>query len=478
MNAIRGEYLTAYRQFYKQPNNPQLLFQLLDQAVVNDSERAFMRYVEDFLILNIDDNIDMALAVFYSSLYYKMKRYTRFDYLTPAPYLAISRTGEQITSAVPPYNDCSAQNHPKTAIILHGLESTQGLGPFYLALMQQATCSQNYHIISLLRSDEFVNVSIGVNAFRSTGAKVFMPESKTFARRVIEIAQYLKHVSPEIVIFQQLYLAPLAALLFPYVRSNCKVVARFAHQQPELYYDKRVDLTIVPKALSHEVFAKKMLTIPWPVDTNLVDKSYPPLKQQLDLDPNCKVMVAVGRKVKMRHPDFWSFCQRVLTDEPNLHLVCYGVTVQDIAGLVNRKMLEERRILPMGYDAEASGKIKDADIFLNTFPMGGGSTIAEAYYQGLPVVAYYFDSNKVAVDLSNGAAHLVSTYYNNASELFPEYGDMDGLYRLVRKLLNDPEFYKQFQKSRAIKKEELRPEFFMKSLEQELLYLRNQKSLL
>ncbi|MCA1614777.1 MAG: hypothetical protein LC795_13765 [Acidobacteria bacterium] len=168
------------------------------------------------------------------------------------------------------------------------------------------------------------------------------------------------------------------------------------------------------------------------------DKLTPPERRELDVPDDAVVAATAGRYVKFQEPEFWRAIIELLDEHPRLYYFAMGVGEEQIPFLPS--MLSPRvrsRVRFMAWRGDDYLRnLCLADLFIDTFPSGGGAVIVDAMALGIPVVSF-----------KNNYLRLYDqTDWSPAEELFdiPELivprGDFAEMKRVVARLIDDEEY--------------------------------------
>lgn len=108
---------------------------------------------------------------------------------------------------------------------------------------------------------------------------------------------------------------------------------------------------------------------------------------------NKTVILAAGSEYKFHGSTwFYDFSKKLLFDNPNTVIVFLGGKSPHIVDYVKSQGLEHRFLL-LGYRKDFVACMKHSDIFLNSYPMGGGLVGLTAVNLGIPVLSHYDEYN-------------------------------------------------------------------------------------
>jgi hypothetical protein len=126
------------------------------------------------------------------------------------------------------------------------------------------------------------------------------------------------------------------------------------------------------------------------------------------------LLVSAGRKEKFQDYQFWSSIIDTMIALPDLHVFVVGALLNQIPPLKPiRTVFPELngRIHTVRWSDEYEKYLSAADIYLDTFPGGGGLTLMDAALQEVPVVSFT-DETEGSFDQSN---------WNPAGDIFKGY---------------------------------------------------------
>lgn len=123
-------------------------------------------------------------------------------------------------------------------------------------------------------------------------------------------------------------------------------------------------------------------------------------KRQLDIPNDSIVLISSGRYTKFQNPMFWEIIENVLTQHEHAYFICIGPAADDVSLLRNLAPSISKRIKCLGWRTDVDQVLSCADVYINTFPNGGGYTVREAIQNNLPVISFShnylckFDQNR------------------------------------------------------------------------------------
>lgn len=113
-------------------------------------------------------------------------------------------------------------------------------------------------------------------------------------------------------------------------------------------------------------------------------------RRELGLGADDMVLLSCARPVKFLEPGYWRVMLRVLAERPQCHLVLIGLSVEQMEQMPEVAAAAQdirARLHALGWRDHAHQLIGMADLFIDTFPNGGGLSAFEAMHRGIPVLA-------------------------------------------------------------------------------------------
>lgn len=167
------------------------------------------------------------------------------------------------------------------------------------------------------------------------------------------------------------------------------------------------------------------------------------------------IMLSGGAFYKIYGDDnrFFKIVKRLAEDNPNLIILYIGLGYDTKFRQFIKENRLEGRIILLDFRRDINEVFQQCDIYLATYPFGGGLMCQYAAVNGKPVLAYNRPERK---------SDFIESVICDGTDLKITYTDMDELAAEARKLINDKN-YRQ-EKGALLQKEILTPEEFGKRL--------------
>lgn len=449
--------------------NTEALFDYLLQ--IGDEER-YMRYLSEWFVRSRYD-LTSRFNYYYSNMYRKLNGYTRFKYIDEMAYIEMERIGMKFYQSFKSMYFNSRKTYinnenQKVLFVLNGLDIEQSVTQFFINYIEQGVNTNfKYSVLSLLNENEFSNSKKSIDYFRTLNIDLLIPHSNTIEEKVKEFYKFIGTCNFDYVIYQSLYYAPIGVLLYPLFEGRCKLIGKIQFQQPEPYFDKKVDF--VYTYIKKDNCSKNIFDPICPINTDIIDKNLN-IKELLDIENNKKVIISIGRAIKYKNHEFWNFVIKLVTNIDDTCFVVFGCKYDDYKEYVPDKLVKEKKIYFAGFNLNASAYLKSCNFYLNSYP-GGGFSLEEAYYAKLPIITFYEEENNNNQYDAMIISYMITAYlYNDAENIFPKTGDFEGLFEFAKKLIEDINFRSYVEKHRAIIPDNLKFSNFVEELEK---YIKN-----
>lgn len=406
-------------------------------------------------------DLDSFLESAYTSIYAE-------SYYSRSPNYRFSWIDEDLNA----YVRMAAQSHPlrqagaanrrrftphadgrlRIGFVLEGLSRNQSTIRNYQPLIRFADPSAaGVWVFSRWSLKEPVAVKEGhaetADEWRRLGATVVHPgEPLSPSAQLDFLAREIIRARIDILVFQTTYFVPvhnfLAALrLAPFQ-------AAIEHQQPEFVRD--MDL----------VFTTRKQTLECPVEIaafpiSLFRSDVPGKgldRKEFGLPADALVLVSANREVRYSQETFWRQLRAVLERHPNAWFLALGLSGKE--RLPDPGDPAWNRVVAPGYRRDVPECLALADLYIDLFPSGGGSSLVEAMRAGLPVIGFHQD---LAAPYTILDETLAPEYVGEGRLLVP-HGDMPAWQTLVDRALNDRGFRASMADIMRERAEAFRPE--------------------
>jgi|GEM_PF-6089955 len=323
-------------------------------------------------------------------------------------------------------------NKKKIGFVLEGFSDRQAPLKTYYSLAKNHPQEQ-YDIIfysrQALDSPQALaeNYDNSIKNLKSWNCQVRCPNSRlTPSNQIDFLIDAITKDKPDALIFQTTYFVPqygaVAALRL------APIQAALEHQQAE--YCRDIDLLFTPKKLY----------------LDSLSTTYPPLISQKELDakpinrkelgiPNdATVLISVNRHVRYSQPIFWENLSAVMESNANTWFV--GVGLESVDEVIPGESKIKERIRATGFKTNVADYLAMADIYLDLFPSGGGSSVLEAMYFEIPALC--FEQDFCAPYSIN--SETVSSSFVQHPELIIANKDYSDWQKRLLHLIKNPEF--------------------------------------
>lgn len=273
--------------------------------------------------------------------------------------------------------------------------------------------------------------------FESYGCKVTMsPNVSSLEERLLSVARSIRDAEPDALVVSG------ALTQFQHYFINClrpaPLVIGLVQGPPEQY---------APPSLDWGIAWSLHPMLDSPVDCALTEMELDlPTREAVDarrrselgIPEDAFVAATAGRYVKFQEPEFWRAIVEMLEEQPGMYYLALGVEEERIPFLPSLLTEGERkriRFLKWG-GADYLRSLSLADIFIDTYPSGGGAVLWDAVALGIPVVMFKNDYMRL-YDQTDWSPAEESVH---SPETLVGRGDFDAMRRVVRRLADDPEF--------------------------------------
>lgn len=439
---------------------------LFDYLLSINDEESYMKYLSEWFIRSKYE-LTFKFNYYYGNMYRRFTSYSRFKYMQQNVYEEMDKIGERILDEnyLTYFNNKKMslkENKRKILFILNGLDIHQSVTQFFINYLESSeNAKDRYSVLSLLNKNEFNNSKESIEYFNNLNVNLLVPISNSIEDKIKEFYTYISEENFDYVVYQSLYFAPIGILLYPLLKKVCKIIGKIQFQQPEDYFDKKLDFCYT--YIKKDNCCENIFELISPINTELVDKNLN-IRTLFNIDRKKKVVISIGRSIKYKNNEFWNFVIKLINEIDDICLVVFGGDYSEFEEYVPSKLIQECKVIFAGFNLEASSYLKSCDFYLNSYP-GGGYSLEEAYYAELPIITFCKEENNEAFDVMNASYMAPAYLYNNAKTIFPKTGDFDKLLSYSKKLIQDDSFRNTVKMNRKIESNILKFEYFVKEFE-------------
>lgn len=153
-----------------------------------------------------------------------------------------------------------------------------------------------------------------------------------------------------------------------------------------------------------------------------------PLKADFAIDPNHFVYIVVGTRLEIElTEEFIQVCQNLIDEFSDCVIAFVGTRTLKLNKFFSSHNIQVKRVLNLGFQDDLAGVCAMADVFLNPYRNGGGTSSQTAILNGLPIVTLNFGHISAIVPEELRLPNWQS------------YSDF------AKKLKEKPEFYRKWQ---------------------------------
>ncbi|MCD2347380.1 glycosyltransferase family 4 protein [Clostridium guangxiense] len=443
-------------------NSENLFNFLLD----NNMEKKYMKYISQWFVRSRYDYTSK-FNYYYGNMYRKFNSYSRFKYIDDSAYKKMELIGEEFFTK---YYDLYFKNKDKNIksknmlFILNGLDIKQSVIQFFINYLNKIDKAEySYSVLSLLSKDEFNNAYESIECFSKLNINLLVPKGKTIEDKFMEFYKFISENNINYCVYSSMYYAPIGVPLYPLLKKTCKSIGLMQFQQPEPYFDGKVDF--VYAYMKKGNCCKNMFDVISPINTDKIDRSLN-VRELLHVDNDKRVIVSVGRSMKYKSELFWKFVIKLVSEIDNVCFAVFGCEYSEFKKYVPETFLLNKSIFFLGFNLNASSYLKSCDFYLNSHNIPGGYAVEEAYYAGLPIITFGENEEDGRVfDSMLAGYYTISYLYKEADEIFPKVDDFEALFMLAKNLIENNSYRNYVQGSRKVDSRELTFSSFVKKFE-------------
>lgn len=230
----------------------------------------------------------------------------------------------------------------------------------------------------------------------------------------------------DVLVFQTTYFVPVHGFLA--ALKPAPFQAALEHQQSEFCPD--LDLVFTTKK---QYLESAHPVAPFPIQFTRRDSEPPHARSEHGIPEAATVLISANREMRYSQPRFWNELARVLDRHPNAWFIALGLENLD-AHLPQQAACRGRVVTP-GYCTDVMRWLGMADLYVDLFPSGAGSSVIEAMAAGLPVLCFEQDWES---PFRVGEAAIAHLFVDDHPDLVAKWEDFGQWHTLIDRLIADP----------------------------------------
>ncbi|MDD5425914.1 MAG: glycosyltransferase [candidate division Zixibacteria bacterium] len=272
---------------------------------------------------------------------------------------------------------------------------------------------------------------ITVNELKKNQCRVRFPERALSPMGQVEyLTRQIVNDGIDILVYQTTYFVPVYNFIAALHPALCQ--AALEHQQSE--YSHEMDLVFTTRKQYPECCTR---TAPGVIPLTRNAKVTPHHKKTFGIPETSPLLISVNRAPRYRQKIFWEQLRSLL--ERNQDTFFMAVGLPETGDLLPDNLAVRKRIITPGFRDDIMECLGMADIYVDLFPSGAGSSLIEAMNAGLPVV--YFEPDYRTLyhvdDVSLGTDFIAH------EKLAIPHGDTEKWQQTMDLLIHDRELRKQ-----------------------------------
>ncbi|MFQ5571602.1 MAG: glycosyltransferase [Rhodothermales bacterium] len=266
------------------------------------------------------------------------------------------------------------------------------------------------------------------------GATVWAPDAQqTPMAEVDALAKRIVQDQIDALIYQTTYFVPPYNLL-SYLRT-VPFQAAIEHQQPE--FSQALDLVFANRKAGLDSLCE---VAPFPMAFTKAATETALTRSDFGLPESALVLMSVNRDVRYAQDRFWHELAALLERHSDACFVAVGLATPP-AVLAEYPRVEGRVVTP-GFRTDVPACLAAADIYIDLFPSGGGSSLVEAMTLGVPVVCFEQDyASPYAVN-----SEILSEYVDEPALVVP-HGRYAAWHDVLNRLIQEPALRRRMGKA-------------------------------
>lgn len=323
----------------------------------------------------------------------------------------------------------------RVGFVLEGLSQLQAPSRFYLPVVEhhdperfELYCYSRYALGEALAVRERYAETAAFMARHR--CRVRTPDRPMGPMQQVDaLARQILEDQIDVLVFQTLHFVPVYNFLAALRLAPLQALVE--HQQPE--HTAVADLVFTLRKAALECSAE---AAPFPM-MHLKPPPGPPVdRSAFGIPAGAVVLASANREARYRQDVFWQAVTDLLERHPNTYFLAIGLAD---AGpyLAGREHLRDRVVTP-GFRTDVMECLAAADVYVDLIPSGGGSSLVEAMYAGLPVVSFEQDFGSLyRVD-----RETISDYVGEPALVVP-HGNLARWHQLLDGLVRDADFRRE-----------------------------------
>ena len=267
------------------------------------------------------------------------------------------------------------------------------------------------------------NYDITVDFLKKNDCHVVSPDRQMSPMEQVEfLTKQIVTDGIDLLTFQTTYFVPV------YNFISCLHPAPFQalleHQQSE--FSQEMDLVFTTRKQVPECSAS---TAPGVIPMTRKETVNPHLPDEFAIPEGAVILISANRESRYYQNEFWTEMYAVLDRNPIVYFVAVGLSDTDKLPPMDPRIRSQ--IITPGYRTDVMEFFKMADIYIDLFPSGAGSSLIEALQAGLPVLCYDQDMSTLfsVNDISLGPDFIPG------SDLVIPYGDRKKWHKTIDRLI-------------------------------------------
>ena len=264
------------------------------------------------------------------------------------------------------------------------------------------------------------------------GCRVWTPAEQLAPMDQVEaLAKRIVQDRIDLLVYQTMYFVPPYNFL-SYLHT-APFQAAIEHQQPE--FSQALDLVFAPRKAGLDSVCE---VAPFPMAYTKTASGAAHHRTDFGIPEAAVVLISANRDVRYAQDLFWQELTKLLERHPNVYFIALGLS--DAPAVLSAKPALRACVITPGFRTDVPACLAAADLYIDLFPSGGGSSIVEAMSLGLPVVCFEQDyATPYAVN-----EEILSEYVDEPTLVVP-HGQYAAWHDVLDRLIQDPALRKRMR---------------------------------